>query len=117
MCRVDWGDMALVEIRQEERNFEVQHKTHKKVCGLCKISPIIGALFTCIKCPNYHLCEKCHHKNSHPHKIFVSKKSNLEEYQFVSETYDSLLYAFPENLNVNNGDTGGLMLIGAGFLK
>lgn len=83
MCRVDWGETALVEIRQEEKNFENLHKTHNKVCHTCKISPIIGSLFTCISCPNLHMCEKCHSKKTHPH-IFMIKRTRTENYEFLN---------------------------------
>ncbi|CAD8122257.1 unnamed protein product [Paramecium sonneborni] len=118
MCRVDWGDTALVEIRQEEKIFENLHKTHNKICSYCKITPIIGTIYTCISCSNYHLCDKCHNKKTHQQHIFMFKHSRLEKYQFeVNVTIDSLMYLFPENLNAGNHETGGLMLVGTGFQK
>lgn len=98
MCRVDWGETALVEIRQEEKNFENLHKTHNKVCHTCKISPIIGSLFTCISCPSCHMCEKCHSKKTHPH-TFMIKRTRAENYEFLNNmSMNSLMHQFPENL-------------------
>ncbi|KRT83448.1 hypothetical protein AMK59_4623 [Oryctes borbonicus] len=44
---------------------------HSSKCSVCKINPIIGLKYRCIKCSRYVQCQKCYFtaKTSHSHKI------------------------------------------------
>ncbi|XP_057337676.1 dystrophin-like isoform X2 [Microplitis mediator] len=55
-----------------------EHVVHNVKCSSCKITPIRGPRFTCLRCARYHQCQMCFFfaKTSHKHKL----KHPVKEY-------------------------------------
>lgn len=46
--------------------------THEGVnCDGCKVVPIVGVRWKCLRCVSYDLCDKCHSTGAHEHKDFL----------------------------------------------
>jgi ribosomal protein S17E len=79
MCRFDWGQHAIMNLREELEEFESRRFMHKGIkCGACK-SPgmkwLKGKRFHCLYCEGYDLCEKCFLTFEHfEHNKFVVKE-------------------------------------------
>ncbi|XP_054065341.1 dystrotelin [Rissa tridactyla] len=65
--------------------------SHRARCRVCKIFPITGLRYRCLKCLNFDLCQACFftgrlskpHKRSHPvmeHCVQMSAKANLKHF-------------------------------------
>ncbi|XP_069717875.1 dystrotelin [Phaenicophaeus curvirostris] len=65
--------------------------SHRARCRVCKISPITGLRYRCLKCLNFDLCQVCFftgrlskpHKRSHPvveHCVQMSAKANAKHF-------------------------------------
>lgn len=98
MCRVDWGETALTEIRLEERTFEMSRKCHKRTCQSCKANPICGSIFVCVQCPNYAICWKCFSRHPHAHQAYLTKTVSTEPYSLANGVQlESLTRLFPDS--------------------
>ncbi|XP_074104483.1 uncharacterized protein LOC141530976 isoform X1 [Cotesia typhae] len=55
-----------------------EHVVHHIKCSSCKVTPIRGPRFTCLRCARYHQCQMCFFfaKTSHKHKL----KHPVKEY-------------------------------------
>lgn len=54
------------------------HAIHNRSCSKCKIDPVVGPLYKCLKC-YYFLCEACEENSTHLHSLLKIK---------VPEIYD-----------------------------
>ncbi|XP_065582815.1 utrophin-like isoform X3 [Artemia franciscana] len=60
---------------------------HQAKCNICKMSPIVGLRYRCLKCFNFDLCQSCffsgkiakHHKLSHPMHEYCSHSTSGED--------------------------------------
>ncbi|XP_043934190.1 dystrotelin isoform X3 [Protopterus annectens] len=60
---------------------------HPVKCSICKIFPITGLRYSCLKCLNCNLCQVCfligkeskHHKQSHPMEEHYKSQTSLKE--------------------------------------
>ncbi|XP_076381043.1 dystrotelin [Megalopta genalis] len=83
----------LVWITTFNRIKSVEHITHNIRCCSCKITPIQGPRYTCMKCTAYHQCQQCFlygkvsgkHKLKHPVREFCTKTSNREITKLIIE--------------------------------
>jgi E3 ubiquitin-protein ligase ZSWIM2 len=86
LCRVDWGSMAIYELKQADKDFKsgktkmagggcgtAGSTTHKGTCAVCQCSPIPGPRHRCVQCVKYDLCAPCFGRGLHSHHVFVRK--------------------------------------------
>ncbi|KAK1165581.1 dystrotelin isoform X1 [Acipenser oxyrinchus oxyrinchus] len=68
--------------------------THQSRCDICKAFPITGLRYRCLKCLNFHICQRCfltsrtvkNHKNSHPVMELCSQPSLRENLKVFTRT-------------------------------
>ncbi|XP_033857249.3 dystrotelin isoform X2 [Acipenser ruthenus] len=68
--------------------------THQSRCDICKAFPITGLRYRCLKCLNFHICQRCfltsrtakNHKNSHPVMEHCSQPSLRENLKVFTRT-------------------------------
>ncbi|XP_076280861.1 uncharacterized protein LOC143209299 isoform X2 [Lasioglossum baleicum] len=83
----------LVWITTFNRMKSAEHITHNIRCSSCKVTPIQGTRYTCMKCTTYHQCQQCFlygkvsgkHKLKHPVREFCTKTSNREVTKLIIE--------------------------------
>ncbi|OQR80768.1 hypothetical protein ACHHYP_17233 [Achlya hypogyna] len=77
LCRQDWGDSALAELKKEadisNRNPLVHTGT---TCKQCQAKPIRCNRYRCLQCKNTDLCERCFKSNGHAKHSFVLRKTH-----------------------------------------
>ncbi|XP_041119709.1 dystrotelin [Polyodon spathula] len=67
---------------------------HQSRCDICKAFPITGLRYRCLKCLNFHICQRCfltsrtakNHKNSHPVMEHCSQPSLRENLKVFTRT-------------------------------
>lgn len=67
---------------------------HEVKCVTCKMHPIIGLRYQCLKCFNYDLCQHCfftrrtskHHKQSHPMQEYCLSSKTKEDVRAFTKT-------------------------------
>ncbi|RLU22584.1 hypothetical protein DMN91_004862 [Ooceraea biroi] len=70
-----------------------EHIVHNLKCSSCKITPIRGPRYTCLRCAGYHQCQECFllgktsnkHKLKHPIREFCVKSSHREITKLIIE--------------------------------
>ncbi|KDO31311.1 hypothetical protein SPRG_03927 [Saprolegnia parasitica CBS 223.65] len=77
LCRHDWGDSALTELKKEadisNRNPLVHTGT---TCKQCQTKPIRCNRYRCLQCKHTDLCERCFKSNAHAKHSFVLRKAH-----------------------------------------
>ncbi|EQC33357.1 hypothetical protein SDRG_09333 [Saprolegnia diclina VS20] len=77
LCRHDWGDSALTELKKEadisNRNPLVHTGT---TCKQCQTKPIRCNRYRCLQCKHTDLCERCFKSNAHAKHSFVLRKTH-----------------------------------------
>nr|XP_054764296.1 dystrophin-like isoform X1 [Lytechinus pictus] len=67
---------------------------HEVKCSVCKMYPIIGLRYQCLKCFNFDLCQNCfftrrsskHHKQSHPMQEYCLSSKSKEDVRAFTKT-------------------------------
>ncbi|XP_066299566.1 dystrophin-like isoform X2 [Branchiostoma lanceolatum] len=67
---------------------------HQAKCNICKLCPILGFRYRCLKCYNYDLCQNCFfvgrssrsHKLSHPIQEYCTQTSSKEDAKAFART-------------------------------
>ncbi|XP_071800091.1 dystrophin-1-like [Asterias amurensis] len=67
---------------------------HDAKCNICKMFPIIGLRFKCLKCLNYDMCQDCffvarttkRHKLTHPTQEYIIATSSKEDIRDFAKT-------------------------------
>ncbi|KAK1127028.1 hypothetical protein K0M31_004642 [Melipona bicolor] len=93
----------LVWITTFNRIKSAEYIIHNVRCSSCKIIPIQGPRYTCLKCASYHQCQHCFlydkisgkHKLKHPIREFCTKTSNRELTKLVIELIRNKLRLCP----------------------
>ncbi|XP_020297919.1 dystrotelin-like isoform X2 [Pseudomyrmex gracilis] len=83
----------LVWITTFNRLKTAEHIIHNIKCSSCKVSPVQGPRYTCLKCTGYHQCQECFlfgkisnkHKLKHPIREFCTKTSHREITKLIIE--------------------------------
>jgi hypothetical protein len=64
LCRHDWGDSALTEIKKELEKVNRAPNVHKGAsCKKCQAKPIRNERYRCLQCKNVDLCDRCFSKS------------------------------------------------------
>ncbi|XP_038068197.1 dystrophin-like isoform X2 [Patiria miniata] len=71
-----------------------ENMRHEAKCNICKMLPIIGLRFRCLKCLNYDMCQDCFfvgmttkkHKLSHPTQEYIFGTSSKEDLRAFAKT-------------------------------
>ncbi|EFN63343.1 Dystrophin, isoform B [Camponotus floridanus] len=93
----------LVWITTFNRLKSAEHIVHNIRCSSCKITPIQGPRYTCLKCTGYHQCQECFllgktsnkHKLKHPIREFCMKTSHREVTKLIIELIRNKLRLCP----------------------
>ncbi|XP_043508992.1 dystrophin-1-like isoform X3 [Frieseomelitta varia] len=93
----------LVWVTTFNRIKSAEYIIHNVRCSSCKIIPIQGPRYTCLKCASYHQCQHCFlydkisgkHKLKHPIREFCTKTSNRELTKLVIELIRNKLRLCP----------------------
>ncbi|KZC14713.1 PREDICTED: dystrophin-1-like [Dufourea novaeangliae] len=105
--------LLLVWITTFNRMKSAEHITHNVRCSSCKITPIQGPRYTCLKCTAYYQCQQCFlygkmsgkHKLKHPVREFCTKTSNREITKLIIELIRNKLRLCPaRSIDVNIED-------------
>lgn len=83
----------LLWITTFNRIKSAEHIVHNLKCSSCKVTPIRGPRYTCLKCTGYHQCQECFllgktsnkHKLKHPIREFCVKTSHREITKLIIE--------------------------------
>lgn len=99
LCRKDWGQHSLTDLRREENKANKKLNVHKNiVCKKCATKPIRVQLYRCLRCKNVNLCERCFstfqsltiagfdfflcvETNVHPKHFFVTKSNVTDPWE------------------------------------
>ena len=62
-------------------------QTHNAKCNVCKVVPIVGLRYRCLKCFNFDMCQKCFfsgkksksHKLNHPMQEYCIESTSSED--------------------------------------
>ncbi|CCI10940.1 unnamed protein product [Albugo candida] len=82
LCRKDWGQHSLTDLRREENKANKKLNVHKNiVCKKCATKPIRVQLYRCLRCKNVNLCERCFKTNVHPKHFFVTKSNVTDSWE------------------------------------
>ncbi|DAZ99405.1 TPA: hypothetical protein N0F65_005307 [Lagenidium giganteum] len=74
LCRHNWGETALTELKKASDDANRAPNVHKKVsCKKCQTKPIRNARYRCLQCKNVDLCDRCFKMNVHLNHAFVMK--------------------------------------------
>ncbi|XP_058520230.1 dystrotelin [Ochotona princeps] len=89
LCWVQSEPLILLWLPTCYRLSATEMPPHPVRCSICRVFPIMGLRYRCLKCLNYNLCQRCFfsglhntsHQQSHPvveHCIQVSAKENTK---------------------------------------
>lgn len=86
---------------------------HNIKCSTCKVNPISGPRYSCLRCSGYHQCQKCFlfgktsgkHKLKHPIREYCIKASNKEVTKLVFELIRNKLMLCPSRSVVSALET------------
>ncbi|XP_071508444.1 dystrophin-like [Diadema antillarum] len=67
---------------------------HETKCCVCKVYPVVGLRYQCLKCFNYDLCQECfftgrtsrHHKRTHPIQEYCLSSKTKEDVRAFTKT-------------------------------
>ncbi|XP_029159940.1 dystrophin-1-like isoform X2 [Nylanderia fulva] len=93
----------LVWITTFNRIKSAEHIVHNIRCSSCKVTPVQGPRYTCLKCTGYHQCQECFllgktsnkHKLKHPIREFCVKTSHREVTKLIIELIRNKLRLCP----------------------
>ncbi|XP_029675460.1 dystrotelin-like [Formica exsecta] len=93
----------LVWITTFNRIKSAEHIVHNIRCSSCKVTPVQGPRYTCLKCTGYHQCQECFllgktsnkHKLKHPIREFCMKTSHREVTKLIIELIRNKLRLCP----------------------
>ncbi|XP_011686791.1 PREDICTED: dystrophin-like [Wasmannia auropunctata] len=93
----------LVWITTFNRIKSAEHIVHNIRCSSCKVTPVQGPRYTCLKCTGYHQCQDCFllgktsnkHKLKHPIREFCVKTSHREITKLILELIRNKLRLCP----------------------
>lgn len=86
---INWLDTSpqlLVWIPTLHRMQTAEHVVHSAKCSVCKVAPLLGLRYRCIKCSSYTQCQHCFlsakttnsHKLTHPMKEYCTEGSSRD---------------------------------------
>ncbi|KAF0696288.1 Aste57867_12986 [Aphanomyces stellatus] len=77
LCRQDWGDSALTELKKEADVANRNPLVHSGAsCKQCQTKPIRCQRYRCLQCKQVDLCERCFKSNAHAKHAFVVRKAH-----------------------------------------
>ena len=84
LCRADWGQMALYELKSELASANTDNRKHPKVC--CCHCPsrteLVGLNYRCLVCNDYDLCPRCFRTTAvHAQHPFVYRETPCDEWK------------------------------------
>ncbi|XP_051156069.1 dystrophin-like isoform X2 [Leptopilina boulardi] len=90
-----------------------EHIIHNIKCSTCKLNPICGPRYSCLRCAGYHQCQKCFlfgktsgkHKLKHPIREYCIKASNKEVTKLVFELLRNKLMLCPSRSVISSLET------------
>ncbi|XP_014487267.1 PREDICTED: dystrotelin-like [Dinoponera quadriceps] len=93
----------LVWITTFNRIKSAEHIVHNVRCSSCKVTPVQGPRYTCLKCTGYHQCQDCFllgktsnkHKLKHPIREYCVKTSHREVTKLIIELIRNKLRLCP----------------------
>ncbi|EFN75104.1 dystrotelin isoform X3 [Harpegnathos saltator] len=93
----------LVWITTFNRIKSAEHIIHNVRCSSCKVTPVQGPRYTCLKCTGYHQCQDCFllgktsnkHKLKHPIREYCVKTSHREVTKLIIELIRNKLRLCP----------------------
>ena len=59
LCRTQWGESIVVELKNDEEEFNAKNLVHSIKCQGCSDKAIKGRVFKCSLC-NFNLCDRCY---------------------------------------------------------
>ncbi|XP_066597076.1 dystrophin-1-like isoform X2 [Prorops nasuta] len=85
---------------------------HNVRCSTCKVTPIQGPRYSCLKCPGYHQCKLCFffgkisnkHKLKHPVREYCIKTTNRDITKLIIELIRNKLRLCPTRTIAVNSD-------------
>ncbi|XP_015610348.1 dystrophin [Cephus cinctus] len=80
-----------------------EYVTHNIKCSTCKVTPVQGPRYSCLRCAGYHQCQACFllgkisrkHKSKHPVREYCIKTSNREITKLIVELIRNKLRLCP----------------------
>ncbi|ETW10201.1 hypothetical protein H310_00565 [Aphanomyces invadans] len=119
LCRQDWGDSALTNLKKEADVSNRNPLVHIGAsCKQCLTKPIRCQRYRCLQCKHVDLCEKCFKSNAHAKHSFVVRKAHKGTWFPALRTIRSSLLS-PEAINdlegreLSNADYDMLMELDA----
>ncbi|XP_012271632.1 dystrobrevin-1 [Orussus abietinus] len=93
----------LVWLTTLNRMKAAEHVTHDIKCSTCKVTPVQGPRYSCLRCAGYHQCQACFllgktsnkHKSKHPVREYCVKTSNREITKLIIELIRNKLRLCP----------------------
>ncbi|KAL6260387.1 hypothetical protein P5V15_007915 [Pogonomyrmex californicus] len=93
----------LLWITTFNRIKSAEHIVHNIRCSSCKVTPVQGPRYTCLKCTGYHQCQECFflgktsnkHKLKHPIREYCVKTSHREITKLIIEVVRNKLRLCP----------------------
>ena len=84
LCRADWGQMALYELKSELASASTENRKHPKVrcCHCPSRTELIGQNYRCLVCNDYDLCPRCFRTTAvHAQHPFVYRETPSDEWK------------------------------------
>lgn len=96
----------LIWITTFNRLKSAEQIVHNIKCSSCKVTPVQGPRYTCLKCTGYHQCQECFlfgktsnkHKLKHPIREFCVKTSHREVTKLIIELIRNKLRLCPTRM-------------------
>ncbi|KAL2716689.1 dystrotelin-like [Vespula squamosa] len=109
----------LVWITTFNRMKSAEHIVHNIKCSSCKITPVQGPKYSCLKCTGYHQCQECFllgkttnkHKLKHPVREYCAKTSNREATKLIIELIRNKLRLCPSKMVIMNTEESQLSAV------
>ncbi|KAK2587756.1 hypothetical protein KPH14_003864 [Odynerus spinipes] len=100
----------LVWITTFNRMKSAEHIVHNIKCSSCKVTPVQGPKYSCLKCTGYHQCQECFllgktsnkHKLKHPVREYCTKTSNREATKLIIELIRNKLRLCPSRMVITS---------------